>query len=78
MLILELISSDQDYLIETEFQLNDSWGSPNNLEGTKRIPNTVQFRFKVDSTPPTSSLGYFIIINSFFIWRQGFNSFFRI
>ena len=54
--------SDQDYLIETEFQLNDSWGSPNNLEGTKRIPNTVQFRFKVDSTPPTSSLNTSLLL----------------
>ena len=43
------------YDIVTDWKLNSSWGSNNNYPNTHRVPNSVQFRFKVEDTPPTGS-----------------------
>ena len=39
--------------ISTDWALNSAWGANNN--GSSRVPNTVQFRFKVGDTPPLTS-----------------------
>ena len=46
---------DDRYLINTDWHLSLDWGGVNNEGNVDRVPNTVQFRFKVGDTPPTSS-----------------------
>ena len=52
--------SNSDYGIYTNWIVNNAWGSPNDYNSNARVPNTLQFRFKVDDVPPvngnTSSL----------------------
>lgn len=49
------ITNTSDYeRITTEWELNSKWG-PDNSVASNRVPNTLQFRFKVGDTPPTST-----------------------
>jgi len=47
---------DNKRSISTDWLLNSAWGAGNTfLISGSRVPNTIQFRFKVGDTPPTSS-----------------------
>ena len=46
--------STSDYAVSTKWLVNSAWGSPNDSAGTGRVPNAVQFRFKVSDIPPAN------------------------
>ena len=54
--------------ISTDWALNSAWGPDNS--GLSRVPNTVQFRFKVGDTPPSTST---FPANSSTLWVKPLN-----